>query len=103
MQMPTQAPRRQSTSSPPTRLTPLALMAAIALTLGPAGTAVPAFAAESAADKAGTTAKPTRSPRASTRNARAAPSEESRAERDRRLQRECRGRPNAGACLGHAS
>ncbi|MCE1251360.1 MAG: hypothetical protein LWW82_11640 [Comamonadaceae bacterium] len=30
-------------------------------------------------------------------------SEESRAERERRLQRECRGLPNAGACLGYAS
>jgi hypothetical protein len=29
------------------------------------------------------------------------PSEESRAERDRRLKRECKGRPNAGACLGY--
>ena len=29
------------------------------------------------------------------------PSEESKAERDRRLYRECRGRPNAGACLGY--
>ena len=28
---------------------------------------------------------------------------ESRAERERRLTRECRGRPNAGACLGFAS
>jgi hypothetical protein len=28
-------------------------------------------------------------------------SEESRADRDRRLSRECRGRPNAGACLGY--
>lgn len=27
--------------------------------------------------------------------------EESSAERDRRLYRECRGRPNAGACLGY--
>lgn len=26
---------------------------------------------------------------------------ETAAERDRRLQRECRGRPNAGACLGY--
>lgn len=31
---------------------------------------------------------------------RASPSEESRAERERRLFRECRGMPNAGACLG---
>lgn len=29
-------------------------------------------------------------------------SEESTAERDRRLYRECRGLPNAGACLGYA-
>ena len=28
------------------------------------------------------------------------PSEESRADRERRLRRECQGRPNAGACLG---
>jgi len=28
-------------------------------------------------------------------------SEESRADRDRRLSRECRGRANAGACLGY--
>jgi hypothetical protein len=28
---------------------------------------------------------------------------ETTAERDRRLLRECRGRPNAGACLGYAS
>jgi hypothetical protein len=28
---------------------------------------------------------------------------ETRAERDRRLTRECKGRPNAGACLGYAS
>ena len=31
------------------------------------------------------------------------PSEESRAQRDRRLARECRGLPNAGACLGYAA
>jgi hypothetical protein len=30
------------------------------------------------------------------------PSEETTAERDRRLFRECKGRPNAGACLGYA-
>ena len=29
-------------------------------------------------------------------------SSETTAERDRRLQRECRGLPNAGACLGYA-
>jgi len=31
------------------------------------------------------------------------PSEETPAARERRLKRECQGRPNAGACLGHAS
>ena len=31
------------------------------------------------------------------------PSEESSAQRDRRLARECRGLPNAGACLGYAA
>ena len=31
------------------------------------------------------------------------PSEESHAQRDRRLARECRGLPNAGACLGYAA
>ena len=30
-------------------------------------------------------------------------SAETTAERDRRLKRECKGRPNAGACLGYAS
>ncbi len=30
------------------------------------------------------------------------PAQESPAQRDRRLARECRGLPNAGACLGHA-
>lgn len=32
-----------------------------------------------------------------------APSEESAAAREKRLKRECKGRPNAGACLGFAS
>ena len=32
-----------------------------------------------------------------------APSEESPAARERRLRRECKGRPNAGMCLGHAT
>ncbi|MFC3682486.1 hypothetical protein [Hydrogenophaga luteola] len=30
-----------------------------------------------------------------------APSSEKPAAREKRLKRECRGRPNAGACLGH--
>jgi len=32
-----------------------------------------------------------------------APSAEKPAERAKRLKRECKGRPNAGMCLGHAS
>ncbi len=31
------------------------------------------------------------------------PSQESASQRERRLRQECRGRPNAGACLGYAS
>ncbi len=34
---------------------------------------------------------------------REAPSAEKPAARTKRLQRECKGRPNAGMCLGHAS
>ncbi len=30
-------------------------------------------------------------------------SDRSQAERDKRLKRECKGRPNAGACLGYAT
>ena len=32
-----------------------------------------------------------------------APSGEALSAREKRLRRECKGRPNAGACLGHAS
>lgn len=44
-------------------------------------------------------------PRQRTGSAKVVPSgsEESAAARAQRLKRECRGRPNAGACLGHAS
>jgi hypothetical protein len=34
---------------------------------------------------------------------REAPSSEKPADRAKRLKRECKGRPNAGMCLGHAS
>lgn len=44
-------------------------------------------------------AKPTKAPKPPNDKG----SAESKAERDKRLQRECRGRPNAGACEGHAS
>ena len=46
----------------------------------------------------------TKRPRANSGSVKVIPgSEESTAERERRLKRECRGRPNAGACLGFAS
>ena len=49
---------------------------------------------------------PERSERASRRKPRIvhlpSPAQESSAQRDRRLARECRGLPNAGACLGYA-
>lgn len=39
---------------------------------------------------------------AKAKQAQRSPSEETTAERDRRLYRECKGMPNAGACLGYA-
>lgn len=45
--------------------------------------------------------KPTPKPRATSVRFIDAPSGENQAARDRRLKRECRGRPNAGACLGY--
>lgn len=65
-------------------------------TLGAAGAATPT----------GQVAGPSRStpsatkPRASSATFVPAPSGESQAARERRLRRECRGRPNAGMCLG---
>lgn len=63
------------------------------------GVGLLASAAPSGAKAPGKAAKP-RKP--STKIKFEKDSSETTAERDRRLQRECRGRPNAGACLGYA-
>ena len=71
-----------------------------------APTARSAAQVPSTAAQARGSSTPERAPRASRRKPRIvhlpSPSEESPAQRDRRLARECRGLPNAGACLGHA-
>ena len=59
--------------------------------------------ASTAAKTAAVAANPQAKPKGSVKiKHQRSPSEESTAERDRRLYRECRGRPNAGACLGYA-
>jgi hypothetical protein len=57
------------------------------------------FTAVSAADKPAKKPKQAKAPKPPTDKG----SAESKADRDKRLMRECRGRPNAGACEGYAS
>ena len=71
------------------RLRSVLLTAAAVFLLNPG-----AFATSNNPKKANTTVKQT---------VLKSPSEETAAQRDRRLKRECKGRPNAGACLGYAS
>ncbi|HEY0200132.1 MAG TPA: hypothetical protein VGC24_00390 [Burkholderiaceae bacterium] len=79
----------------PRRPSLLALSCLLAATLAlPA----PAWAAKKTG-KATATTKQVRTKHTATRSS----SDESRQERERRLQRECQGRPNAGACLGYAN
>lgn len=82
-----------------------ALLGAAVLT-GLLATAAPAqavetFTATTGADKSAAGKKPKsgKAPQPASDKG----SAENKAERDRRLQRECRGRPNAGACEGYAS
>jgi hypothetical protein len=72
---------------------------ALLLALGAGLVAFTAFAAAAGAKEPPKSAKP-RKP--STKIKFEKDSSESTAERDRRLWRECQGRPNAGACLGYA-
>ncbi len=60
--------------------------------------AAPATATQDARNSTGQTAKKSRSVKVKHQQNH---SGESTAERDRRLQRECQGLPNAGACLGY--
>ncbi len=74
---------------------------ALALLLLAAGAAEPAVARGPAAAPAQEAAPPARISRRKPRIVHLpSPSEESSAQRDRRLARECRGLPNAGVCLG---
>jgi hypothetical protein len=72
------------------------------LAAAPASGATDNFTAVTAADKPSkksNQAKQTKAPKPPTDKG----SAESKSERDKRLMRECRGRPNAGACEGFAS
>ena len=79
-------------------------LASVVLGLGwlaaiPASGAPDNFTAVTAADKPTKKPKQPKAPKPSTDKG----SAESKPERDKRLLRECRGRPNAGACEGYAS
>ncbi|MDF1483951.1 hypothetical protein PY257_01905 [Ramlibacter sp. H39-3-26] len=59
-----------------------------------------------AAGKTGKTAAPSSAQHKSGKKKKDGPrshADETREQRERRLQRECQGRPNAGACMGYAS
>jgi hypothetical protein len=68
---------------------------------GPGSWAVETFTATTGADKPAKGQKPkaAKAPKPPSDKG----SAEGKAERDKRLLRECRGRPNAGACEGYAS
>lgn len=77
------------------------VLALALLSLAPTIAAVETFTATTGTEKPAKTKKPkaAKAPKAPTDKG----SAENKAERDKRLQRECRGRPNAGACEGYAS
>lgn len=82
------------------------ILSSAALTAGlvataPSAWAMDTFNATTGAEKSAAGKKP-RSGKAA-KPASDKGSAENKAERDKRLQRECRGRPNAGACEGYAS
>jgi hypothetical protein len=64
----------------------------------PASWATDNFTAVTGADKAAKKPKQAKAPKPSDKG-----SAESKPDRDKRLLRECRGRPNAGACEGYAN
>ena len=92
------APLGRRTARPAAAGAALAALLALGLATAPAI----APAAESGANPTSTGSSRTKNRNSTARGPRDAPSSESRAERDRRLMRECQGRPNAGACLGYA-
>ena len=79
-------------------------LASVGLVLGglaavPASWATDNFTAVTASDKPAKKPKQTKGPKPPTDKG----SAENKSEREKRLIRECRGRPNAGACEGYAS
>jgi hypothetical protein len=86
-------------------ISPLLLVLACALPASAANKSITAAAPAPAAVNASAAApakKATKPKKPTTATAKELPgSAESRAERDKRLKRECKGRPNAGACLGY--
>ncbi len=68
------------------------------LAAAPASGTTDNFTAVTATDKPTKKTKQAKAPKPPTDKG----SAESKAERDKRLMRECRGRPNAGACEGYA-
>jgi hypothetical protein len=68
------------------------------LAAAPASGTTDNFTAVTATDKPAKKPKQAKAPKPPTDKG----SAESKAERDKRLMRECRGRPNAGACEGYA-
>jgi hypothetical protein len=79
-------------------------LASVVLGLGwlaaaPASWATDNFTAVTASDKPAKKPKQAKAPKPPTEKG----SAESKSDRDKRLIRECRGRPNAGACEGYAS
>ncbi len=92
--------KRHSASTLASVVLGLAQLAAV-----PASWATDNFTAVTAADKPAK--KPNQANQAKQAKAPKPPSDkgsaESKSERDKRLIRECRGRPNAGACEGYAS
>jgi hypothetical protein len=79
-------------------------LASVVLGLGwlvavPASRATDNFTAVTAADQPAKKPQQAKAPKPPTDKG----SAESKSERDKRLIRECRGRPNAGACEGYAS
>ena len=74
------------------------------LAMPPASAAADNFTAVTAADKPEKSAKPKKPKQAKAPKPPVNPSTgESKAERDKRLLRECRGKANAGACEGYAN
>ena len=67
------------------------------------GTAVEVFTATTDAEKPTKPAKPAKKKAPKHKPPTDKAAGESQAERDKRLLRECKGRPNAGACEGYAS